>query len=319
MKILVRVALGVFLLVFLAGAAIYHRPLWVQDQQLHYKLWRAGFTSKYAQTSLGRLRYYESDASKATKPEPVLLVHGLADRSESWAREMFRFEADGFHVYAVDLLGYGGSDTPDVDYAIHTEAQVINEFMAVIELPQADVIGWSMGGWTAAQLALDYPKRVRRLALFDAAGIRFDTAVTADTFIPTTPEQVDAFQNLLAARPQPIPRFVAVDVARRLEQKGWVTRRSLTSMKSGVDILDGRLGSVTQPTLIVWGAEDKLIPPSVGERMHALIPGSHYVAVSGCGHLGPAECAADFERVAAVYFAAAVPVRGGEEKLAAGK
>lgn len=312
MKVLVRVALAVFLLVFLAGATIYHRPIWVQDQSLHYKLWRAGFESKFAQTSAGRLHYFESDPKKATRAVPVLLVHGLGDRSEAWAGEMFRFRAQGFHVYAVDLLGYGESDTPDVDYSIHTEAHAINEFMSVAGVPQADVVGWSMGGWIAGSLALEYPKRVRRLALFDAAGIRFDTSLTADVFIPSNPEQVQKLVELLSATPQPMPRFVAADVVRRLQKQGWVTRRSMTSMRSGVDALDTRLGSVTQPTLIVWGAQDKLIPLSVGEKMHALLPESHFVAVPGCGHVGPSECAAEFERAAAEFFEAAVPAKGGK-------
>lgn len=315
MKIMVRVALAVFLLVFLVGATIFHRPIWVQDQMLHYNLWRAGITGKYAQTSLGKLHYFESDPAKATHPVPVLLVHGLGDRSEAWAGELFRFRAQGFHVYAVDLLGYGASDTPDVDYSIRTQARVLNEFMSVTGISQADVIGWSMGGWVAASLSLDYPKRVRRLALFDSAGIRFETTLTADVFIPSNEDQVHQLVTMLADHPQPMPSFVAEDVVRRLQKQGWVTRRSMNSMKSGADALDNRLGSLTQPTLIVWGAADKLIPVAVGEKMHAMVTGSHFVQVTGCGHVGPSECAGDFEHQAAEFFTAAVPVSGGEEVL----
>lgn len=302
MKVLVRVALAVFLLVFLAGATIYHRPIWVQDQALHYKLWRAGIESRYVQTSLGRLHYFESDPAKATQPVPVVLVHGLGDRSEAWAGEMFRFREQGFHVYAVDLLGYGRSDAPDVDYSIHTEARAVDEFLSMAGVSQADVVGWSMGGWIAASVALDYPKRVRRLALFDSAGIRFETNLTADSFIPTNPEQVQQFVELLSAHPQPMPQFVADDVVRRLKKQGWVTRRSMAAMQSGNDILDTRLASLTQPVLIVWGAKDKLIPPAVGEKMRALVPGSHFVQIDGCGHIGPSECAEAFESQAAAFF-----------------
>jgi pimeloyl-ACP methyl ester carboxylesterase len=64
----------------------------------------------------------------------------------------------------------------------------------------------------------------------------------------------------------------------------------MDSMLAGADLLDARLSQIAKPTLILWGAEDKLIPIEVGETMHRDIPGSVFEVVPGCGHLAPAEC-----------------------------
>ena len=87
--------------------------------------------------------------------------------------------AQGFHVYVPDLLGYGRSPKPDVDYSISLEEKTVVEFMQAVHVPRADVGGWSMGGWIAMKLALDHPEMVDRLVVYDSAGVYFPATLAA--------------------------------------------------------------------------------------------------------------------------------------------
>lgn len=77
---------------------------------------------------------------------------------------------------------------------------------------------------------------------------------------------------------------------RRGDHVGWVVRRSVQSMMTGEDLVDGKLGALTMPVLIGWGDQDKLIPLSVGYRLHQEILQSVLDVYDGCGHLAPQDC-----------------------------
>ena len=86
--------------------------------------------------------------------QPLVLVHGLDGRAENWARLMPALMCHGHRVYAIDLLGFGRSDRPDVDYSIALQAEVLNQFFDSQGLARADLGGWSMGGWVTLKFAL---------------------------------------------------------------------------------------------------------------------------------------------------------------------
>ena len=116
---------------------------------------------------------------------PLVLVHGLGARGEDWAAMIPALAAQGFHVYVPDLLGYGRSPKPDVDYSISLEEQTVAQFMQAMHVARADVGGWSMGGWIAMKLALDHPEMVDRLVIYDSAGTYFPATWEPDLFTPT--------------------------------------------------------------------------------------------------------------------------------------
>jgi pimeloyl-ACP methyl ester carboxylesterase len=288
-KILLRLS-GLCLLLLLALAvAFYLRPVWFNDEHTRFALWHQGVKSNYIEAGGYRVHYFE--AKPATGPGiPLLLIHGLGSRGEDWAALIPQFAASGFHVYAPDLLGYGRSDHPDIDYAISSQEKMIAAFMSAVGLPQADVAGWSMGGWVAAKLALDHPELVNRLVLYDSAGIYFGSFDTS-LFTPSDTAGLARLTAMLQPDPPKLPDFAARDALRGLQSNYWVIRRTVNSMTSGRDLLDFRLHSLRKPTLIVWGGNDTLIPLTVGESMHHLIAGSSFVVAEGCGHLAPVQCA----------------------------
>jgi pimeloyl-ACP methyl ester carboxylesterase len=316
MKFALRVVAFVVLLVVAAGLVFYRYPLWVADQQIRFHLWREGLKSEYVDAGGYRLHYFEA-APWNGGGTPLVLVHGLGARGEDWAAMIPALAAQGFHVYAPDLLGYGRSAKPDVDYSISLEEQTVVQFMQAVHVPRADVGGWSMGGWVVMKLAMDRPEMVDRLAIYDSAGVYFPASWEPELFTPSDVIGVTKLIGMLTPKPQPLPGFVAEAALRKLEANAWVIRRSMTAMTNGRDLLDFRLYKISQPMLIMWGAQDELIPVSVGESIHQSVPQSVLNIVEGCGHLAPEQCPRPVIAGTVEFLKAEPPMRGGERTFPA--
>lgn len=296
------------LICVVVGLVVYCFPLQMADQMTRYHLWRAGVQSKYIDAGGYRLHYFEAGAAEGT---PLLLVHGLGARGEDWGAMMPALAAKGFHVYAPDLLGYGRSAHPDLSYSISMEEAVIVQFMQAVHLTHADVGGWSMGGWISMKLALDHPQMVDRLVIYDSAGTYFPATFGPELFTPTDVAGVRQLMAKLTPKPIAMPEFVARAALKNLQRNAWVIRRSMASMTDGRDLLDFRLNRMQPPMLIVWGAQDELIPLSVGETIHQDVQHSVMDVVEGCGHLAPAECAKPVIEGTVEFLRSQPPMQGG--------
>jgi pimeloyl-ACP methyl ester carboxylesterase len=316
MKVALRVVALLVAVLVAAGLIFYRYPLWVADQQIRFRLWREGVKSEYVEAGGYRLHYFEA-GPPGGGGTPLVLVHGLGARGEDWAAMIPALAAQGFHVYAPDLLGYGRSPKPDVDYSISFEEQAVAQFMQAMHVPRADVGGWSMGGWIAMKLALDHPELVDRLVIYDSAGVYFPATWEPDLFTPVDVVGVKKLMGILTPKPRPLPNFAAEAALRKLEGNAWVLRRSMSAMTNGRDLLDFRLQGIRQPMLIVWGALDELIPLSAGERIHQSVPQSVLNVVEGCGHLAPAECPRPVIEGTVEFLRAEPPMRGGEKTFPA--
>ncbi|QNI38113.1 alpha/beta fold hydrolase [Edaphobacter albus] len=290
MKIVLRVLLVVLIIVAIAGLTFYFNPLWVGDQITSFQLWRAGVKSEYVEAGGYRLHYFEAKPTHGDGA-PLLLIHGLGARGEDWRAMIPAMAARGFHVYVPDLPGYGRSSKPkDADYSISMEERAVVAFAQAIHLPHAFVGGWSMGGWVAMKMTLDHPEMVNRLVVYDSAGIYFPADFGSELFVPTNAPAIARLMKMLSPHPKPIPEFVERAVLRKIAHNSWVVVRSVSAMANGRDLLDFRLENIHQPTLVVWGSADELIPLEVGKRIHESIPNSSLSLIKGCGHLAPLEC-----------------------------
>jgi pimeloyl-ACP methyl ester carboxylesterase len=223
----------------------------------------------------------------------VVLVHGLGGRAEDW-RDLAPYLAKaGFRVYMPDLPGYGRSEKPaNFSYSVPDEAAVVVGFLDALGLTQVDLGGWSMGGWIVQWIASEHPERVRRLILFDSAGINEVPKWDTRLFTPSTPADLDQLDALLMPHPPKVPGFIARDILRISKQHAWVIHRALDRALTGRDATDSILPGLKMPVLIVWGAEDKMTPLRQGEKIHQLVPRSQLDVIPGCGHLAPVQCAA---------------------------
>lgn len=313
MKAALRLVGFLLLLVVVAGLVFYTNPLWVSDNVLRFKLWRQGVRSEYVDAGGYHVHYFEAKPAQG-EGTPLLLVHGLGARSEEWAKMIPAMAELGYHVYALDLPGYGRSSKPEgADYSIRMEEAAVVSFMQAVHLQHADIGGWSMGGWIVMKLALDHPGMVDRLAVYDSAGVYFPADFGSELFLPTDAAGVQRLLRALSPISRGMPDFVVRDVLRKIALGGWVVSRSMASMFDGRELLDFKLHDIKQPTLVMWGSADRLIPLEAGRRIHAGIPNSVLAVVKGCGHLTPSECAVPVIEETDAFFKAQPPMQGGEK------
>lgn len=272
------------LLVLIAAAVFYFRPGIFVEQAQRYREWRMGLRQQWIPLGGQKIHYVVGGEGK-----PLVLVHGLGGTSEDWLPLIPGFIHSGYRVYALDLLGYGKSARPDVDYSISLEEQILKEFLDSQSLQQPDIAGWSMGGWISLKFAADNPDRVRDLVLLDSAGLKFE-AVNAAFLRPKTEAGLAKMMQVLTPHPPYIPSFYARDLLRGFAREDWIIARALKSMYTGKDLMDGRMSTVRMPVLLVWGRQDVLTPPSIGQEMHQAMPQSVLKIFDGCGHLAPVEC-----------------------------
>lgn len=287
--------LGWFLGLPLALAALIAVAFWTQpvsffQRSSELRMYLAGARSFTTTVDGFRVHYY---AMGPKTGQPVVLVHGLGARAEDWQNLAPYLARAGYRVYLPDLPGYGQSEKPvNFSYSVPDQAAVVLGFLDVLGLKEVDLGGWSMGGWIVQWVAIDNPARVRKLLLFDSAGIyevpKWDTGL----FTPATPTQLDQLDALLMPNPPRVPGFVAEDILRHSERNAWVIKRALASMLTGHYTTDGLLPKLRMPVLIVWGSEDHITPVSQAEKIHSLVPQSQLDVVSGCGHLAPSQCVA---------------------------
>jgi pimeloyl-ACP methyl ester carboxylesterase len=318
-RILWSFLIVVLVLVLAAGATFYFAPLAVADLSIHLHLKQQHVMSEYVEVDGYRIHYFEAIPPRANAQKgfgtPLVLIHGLGSRGEDWSAMIPSLAARGFHVYAPDLLGYGRSPQPDVDYSIDLQEKTVVDFMQAVKLDQADIGGWSMGGWIALKLTVDHPDLVRRLIVYDAAGVYFPPTFDASLFTPSDSAGLFHLQQMLTPKPKPLPAFVARAAIAKLQSNAWVIDRSVTSMTGGKALLDFKLHLIKAPTLVVWGGEDKLIPIAVGKEMHDRIAGSSMLTIEGCGHLAPSECARPVIAGTLNFLSAVPPMRGVEKSV----
>ncbi len=277
-------------LVVAAGIGFWERPLSYFNEAMVLRDCLSGVESRSVQVAGHRVHYL---AEGPAGGPVVVLVHGLGGSAEDW-RELAPYLAKaGDRVYMPDLPGYGRSEQPaDFSYSVQDEAGVVVGFLDALGLKQVDLGGWSMGGWIAQLVAGEHPERVRRLMLFDSAGIYAKPTWNTELFTPASSAELDQLEALLMPHPPRAPGFIVQDILRRARKNAWVIHRALGTMLTGQDATDKLLPELKMPVLIVWGAEDQITPLSQGETMHRLVPQSQLEVAAGCGHLAPVQCTA---------------------------
>lgn len=271
------------------GVGFYERPVDYFSRFVYLQMTLAGVHSRDVAVAGHRMHY---DVQGPADGPPVVLVHGLGGQAEDWRNLAPFLRAAGYRVYMPDLFGYGRSEKPaDFSYSIPDEAAAVVGFMNEMGLKQVDLGGHSMGGWIAQKIAADHPDRIRKLMLFDSAGLAERPAWNTALFTPASAAELDELDVLLMPNSPPVPPFVARDILRISHSHAWVMRRALDSMLTGRDATDSLLPQFKMPVLIVWGQLDHIMPLEQGQKMHQLVPQSQIDVVTGCGHLAPIQCA----------------------------
>jgi pimeloyl-ACP methyl ester carboxylesterase len=298
-------------LVISLAAYSFFRPVTVINAYARVRLFMAGAHDGAAQAGPYRIHYIVAGSGT-----PVVLLHALGMDGLVW-RSYITALARHYRVYAIDLLGFGDSDRPDVDYSTILQAKVVHDFLDAEQLQQVDLVGVSMGGLVALHVARLYPERVRRLIVADAPGVYDRNVRHPPEFLPQDAEQVAEFQRLMTPKPYSMPRFVVRDMVRRLRQQDWVVQRVVKSRRTGRDFLDGHLQNVNMPVLLLWGEQDALTPLSWGVAAHRQLPHSELVILGGCGHIALYDCREQALPEVSGFLLSAEPPRGGMRRVSA--
>lgn len=296
MKLAIRVLLIVLALAAIAGLGFYLRPVSYLNAWVYLQEHFVGIENHSVKIDGYRMHYL---ATGPVNGPPVVLIHGLGGRAEDWWNVAPVLAKAGFRVYMPDLLGFGRSQQPaDFSYSVRDQAAAVLAFMDSLGVKQADVGGWSMGGWIVQLIAFEHPERVGKLMLIDSAGLNIKPAWDTGLFTPTSPQQLGQLDALLMPNPPPIPSFIARDILRISRRNGWIVKRALATMMAGQDVTDKLLPQLKMPVLIIWGSLDQIVPVDQAHTMHNLIPQSQLDVIPGCGHMVPLQCGAEMDTAA---------------------
>jgi pimeloyl-ACP methyl ester carboxylesterase len=255
-----------------------------------------------------RIVYRIGGGDPSSRRPVLLLVHGMAGSSATW-REVMPMLARHYTVVAPDLPGHGESDKPRQDYSLGAQANALRDLLTAIGIDRATIVGQSLGGGVAMQLAYQHPRYCERLVLVSSGGLGQEVSwmLRALTF-----PGVDYLMPVL------FPSFVrhaGNSISRRLrgfglrapgleeEWRGYVslsdpeTRQAfLRTLRAVVNVAGQTVSahdrlylSSRLPTLIVWGERDRIIPVAHAHDAHQAMPASQLVVFEESGHFPHAE------------------------------
>lgn len=244
------------------------------------------------------IRYIE----KGSGPRHVILLHGLGAQIYSWRYLIDPLVEAGYHVWAMDRIGFGWSDKPEnVPYGLDLFLSEVTTFMKEKEIPKAQFIGNSLGGGIALATAVTHPDKVESLTLIDALGYPLDFPLplailkaTGQASVPflgrtstkkvlerivydptkITQEQLDAYtfpllmsggKNALIATVQSYDEKQLLDLSRQYSK-------------------------ITVPVLLIWGEKDTFIPLSHFYHFKRDFPQARTKVIPNCGHIPQEEC-----------------------------
>lgn len=228
--------------------------------------------------------------------EPVLVLHPefAADLWLPYHDQL----ASRFRVLAPDHLGFGQSDRPawleDIDDLVFHYIDLLD----LLGIERVSVVGTSLGGWIAAALAVTHPRRVDKLVLAAPAGIRVDGVARYDVFANPIEETLRHLFHDETRATQIVPVQSGPEVVAAAYREATTLARLSWNPYLYDPKLQRRLPRVSASALVVWGENDRVLPPEHARAFSALIPGSTLAMLPECGHLVPLEQAAAFSRLA---------------------
>jgi pyruvate dehydrogenase E2 component (dihydrolipoamide acetyltransferase) len=243
----------------------------------------------YVETPSGRLRYVERPGDG----DPIMFIHGFGGDLNNWLFNIDTVTGSG-PVYALDLPGHGGSAKAIANPGLASLTDAVEQFMAALGLKNAKLIGHSMGGAIAANLALRDDRLVKSLVLISPAGLGEDiNSNYIDGFVraQSRRELKSVLQNLFA-NAELVSKSMLDDVLKfkRLDGVEAALHGLATAMFRGgkqTDVIADKLATSSIPIQIVWGARDAIIPAS-----HAgALPKAHVEIIAEAGHMAQMEAA----------------------------
>jgi 2-hydroxy-6-oxonona-2,4-dienedioate hydrolase len=270
-----------------------------------------------------RTRYLASGAAPDGRDAPALmLLHGTGGHAEAYVRNL-KAHGERFRTYAIDMLGHGWTDKPDVSMEIGAYVDHLVRVLDALNIERAHISGESLGGWVAARFALEHPERLDNLVLNTTGGSVANIAV-----------MTRLKELTLRAATEPTWDFVKARLEWLMHDKSHVnddlvaTRQAIYSapgaseaMKRALVLqdMDVRLRNlltnedwsrIRARTLVLWTDHDPTNPVEEGRRIASMIPNAQFAVMTGCGHWPQWEDAATFDELHIAFLSGSNVDRG---------
>jgi pimeloyl-ACP methyl ester carboxylesterase len=247
------------------------------------------------------IRYIEEGNSK----ENLLLIHGLGASAERWEHVIPQF-AKNYRVLVPDLIGFGLSDKPLVDYTTDYLSDFIRKFLKKLNINSVSILGSSLGGQIGAEFTYQNNSMVEKLVLISPSGIMKHSTPALDAYVmaalyPSDSSASNAFQIMSGSK--------NID---KKTIKGFVQRMKLPNAKMAfmstllglkdAEIISEKLVSITSPTLIIWGENDPIIPIKYAQSFVSEIDDCRFVKMENCGHTPYVESPDEFYKIVSDFL-----------------
>jgi len=254
---------------------------------------------------------------RAGEGPPLLLLHGIAGSTETWA-PLIPALSKHFTVICPDMLGHGQSAKPRGDYSLGAYASGARDLLLALGFESATVVGHSLGGGVAMQFAYQFPVHTERLALVSSGGLGSEVSVIlraatlpgselvlpviTKAFFTDAGRKIAGWLDAIGLEPSSditeFARGFATLADPHARHAFLCTARSVIDHNGQrVSARDRLYLADSVPTLIVWGERDRIIPAMHGRRAHEEMPGSRLEVFENAGHFPHLDRPAEFSRL----------------------
>ena len=254
---------------------------------------------KFTNVNGSVIRYLEDGPSDC---KTLIFLHGIGASAERWSQVIPTLSRD-YRVIAPDIIGFGYSDKPVVEYTMDFFIDFFESFLDNLGISEASIIGSSLGGHIATEFAIRFPHMVEKLVLVSPAGMMRKSTPTLDRYIMAAlyPEYQRVYEvfSEMVYNSNTINQETLMDFVNRMNLPN--AKYAFMSTLSGIRYaprLTGRLSNITAPTLLMWGENDTTIPLAEYAHQYNEIPNmEELVVIKKCGHIAPIERPATFNRI----------------------
>ena len=266
--------------------------------------------NQYVRVGQINTRYW----SLGKEGSPVLLIHGIGGFVENWDQNAAAL-AERHRVFIPDLVGFGLSDKPNAPYTLPYFAQFISDFMAIKGISRATLVGWSLGGAVALQFARQFPGQLDKIVLVGSAGLGRELSIGFRLItVPflgewlvqpnrnrTTSFLKECVYDSALVSSEWVEQKHEMDILPNAQQSFLTTLRALGTLfgqrRSIYGPMIESLASISAPTLIIWGRQDRTVPFAHGRVAKEKLSNAQLHLVDQCGHFPPLECPEDFNNL----------------------
>jgi len=246
--------------------------------------------------------------------KPVLMLHGSGPGVSAWANwrlNMDALAAAGNRVLAPDLVGFGYTERPEgVYYSLETWAKQVFDFMDAVGVAEAAIVGNSLGGRIALEMAGSRPERISRMVLMGAPGLGMWITEGLKQLRAYEPS-MDNMRRMLIECFAVDPSIITEDLVRTryeasMEPGVFETYREMFSERHGatnLGITEEQVAAISTRTLLIHGREDKVVPVEVSWNMVRALADADLSVFARCGHWTQIERSHDFNAAVNVFLA----------------